>query len=59
MALFAETQIIRSIKIESISDAAKKNIYIYIYDEFYLHSRVATLTISIPSCVCPHTHLSL
>jgi len=26
---------------------------------FFLHSRVATLTISMQSCVCPHTYLSL
>jgi hypothetical protein len=33
--------------------------FIYIYSKFFLHSRVATLTISIPSGVCSHTHLSL
>ena len=25
-------------------------------DEFFLHSRVATPIISIPPCVCTHTH---
>jgi hypothetical protein len=31
----------------------------YIYDKFYLHSLIASLTISIPQCVCLYTYLSV
>ena len=34
-------------------------IYIYIYEEFFLHPGVATLTFKKPTWVCPHTLLSL
>ena len=33
--------------------------YLRIYDEFYLHSFVVTLTINILPCVCLRNHLSL
>ena len=34
-------------------------IWWFSYGEFYLHSCVATVIISIPPCVCSHTHLSV